>query len=160
MLEAGNQRSRYQHGGFLVQALFLACRESPFLLFPHMAGRESVCVYKLCGICFYKDTNLTARTPASLSHLKPIVSQGPHLQVPFHCEFGLQHEFWEDAVHGGLVVKNLSASAGDAGSIPGLGRTPGEGEGYPLQYSCVENPMDRGAWNVTLHGVTKESDTT
>ena len=45
---------------------------------------------------------------------------------------------------GGSVVKNLPASAGDASSIPGLGRTPGEGYGNPLQYSDLENPMDRG----------------
>ena len=40
-------------------------------------------------------------------------------------------------------------------SIPGSGRSPGEGNGYPLQYSCLENPMDRGAWQATVHGVTK-----
>jgi len=49
--------------------------------------------------------------------------------------------------------------AGDLGSIPGLGRSPGEGNGNPLQYSCLENPMDRGAWQVTVYEVT-ESDTT
>ena len=57
-----------------------------------------------------------------------------------------------------LVVKNLPASAGDirdAGSIPGLGRSPGGGHGNPLQYSCLQNPMDRGAWRATVHGVTK-----
>ena len=54
-----------------------------------------------------------------------------------------------------LVVKNLPANAGDLGSIPGLGRAPGEGNGNPLQYSCLENPMDRGAWWATVHGVTK-----
>ena len=43
--------------------------------------------------------------------------------------------------------------AGDAGSIPGLGRSPGEGNGNPLQYSCLDNPMDRGAWWVIVHGV-------
>ena len=61
-----------------------------------------------------------------------------------------------------LVVKNLPASAGDIrdlGSIPGSGRSPGEGNGNPLQYSCLENPMDRGAWWATVHGVT-ESDMT
>ena len=47
---------------------------------------------------------------------------------------------------GGPVVKNLPANAGDAGSIPGLGKSPGEGNGNPLQYSCLENPMDRAAW--------------
>ena len=46
---------------------------------------------------------------------------------------------------GGAVVKNLPANVGDAGSIPGSGRSPGGGSGYPLQYSCLEDPMDRGA---------------
>ena len=57
-----------------------------------------------------------------------------------------------------LVVKNLPANAGDirdASSIPGLGRTPGEENGNPLQYSCLENSMDRGAWQATIHGVTR-----
>ena len=53
----------------------------------------------------------------------------------------------------GWVVKNLPANAGDAGSILGLGRSPGEGSGTPLQYSCLENPMDRGAWWAAVHGV-------
>ena len=48
-----------------------------------------------------------------------------------------------------LVVKNLPANAGDTGSIPGLGRSSGEGNGNPLQYSCLENPMDKGAWQAT-----------
>ena len=61
---------------------------------------------------------------------------------------------------GGTVVKNPPASAGDAGLIPGLGRFPGEGNGNPLQYSCLENPMNRGAWQAIVHGVTKESDPT
>ena len=47
---------------------------------------------------------------------------------------------------GGSAVKNLPAEEGDVGLIPGLGRSPGEGNGNPLQYSCLENPMDRGAW--------------
>ena len=58
---------------------------------------------------------------------------------------------------GGPVVKNLPADAGDVGSVPGLGRPPGGGNGNPLQYSCLENSMDRGAWRATVHGVTKES---
>ena len=58
------------------------------------------------------------------------------------------------------VVRNLSANAGDVGLIPGLGRSPGEGNGNPLQYSCLGNTVDRGAWWATVHGVTKESDTT
>ena len=53
------------------------------------------------------------------------------------------------------LVKNLPANAGDLGSIPGSGRSPGEGNGNPLQYSCLENPMDRGAWQATVHGVAR-----
>ena len=59
---------------------------------------------------------------------------------------------------GGSVVKNPPANAGnsgDAGLIPGLGRSPEGGHGNPLQYSCLGNPMDRGAWWTTVHGVTK-----
>ena len=56
---------------------------------------------------------------------------------------------------GGSEVKASAWNAGDSGSIPGLGRSPGEGTGNPLQYSCLENPMDRGAWWATVHGVTK-----
>ena len=52
------------------------------------------------------------------------------------------------------VVKNPPANAGDAGSIPGSERSPLEGNGYPLQYSQLENPMDRGTWWAILHGVT------
>ena len=50
--------------------------------------------------------------------------------------------------------KESACNSGDQGSIPGLGRSPGEGNGNPLQYSCLENPMDRGAWQATVHGVT------
>ena len=59
---------------------------------------------------------------------------------------------------GDIVVKNLPANAGntrDAGLIPGSGRFPGGGHGNPLQYSCLENPMDRRAWRATVHGVAK-----
>ena len=57
-----------------------------------------------------------------------------------------------------LVVKNLSTNAGDTrdmGLIPGQGRSPGGGQGNPLQYCCLGNPMDRGAWQATVHGTTK-----
>ena len=53
------------------------------------------------------------------------------------------------------VGKESASSAGDLGSIPGSERSPGEGNGNPLQYSCLENPMDRGAWQATVHGVTR-----
>ena len=56
---------------------------------------------------------------------------------------------------GGSVSKESACNVGDLDSIPGLGRSPGEGNGNPLQYSCLENSMDRGAWRATVHGVTK-----
>ena len=54
-----------------------------------------------------------------------------------------------------LVVKNLLANAGDAGLIPGLGRSPGGRQGNPLEYSCLENCMDKGAWQATVHSAAK-----
>ena len=56
----------------------------------------------------------------------------------------------------GSVAKNLPANAGDIGSVPGLGKSPGEGNDNPHQYSCLGNLMDRGAWKDTVHGVVKE----
>ena len=53
------------------------------------------------------------------------------------------------------MIKNSTCNAGDLDSIPGLGRSPGGGHGNPLQYSCLENPMDRGVWQAIVHGVTK-----
>ena len=61
---------------------------------------------------------------------------------------------------GGRVVKNPTANAGDVGSILGWGRSPGEGNGNPFQYSCLENFMDKGIWWATVLGVTEQSDTT
>ena len=95
-----------------------------------------------------------------LSHLgSPNTSHLKYLSLAFtHTKKNKQ------ASHVALVVKNLPANAGirdirepirDMGSIPGLGRSPGEGNGNPLQYSCLENPMDREAWLATVHRVTK-----
>ena len=87
---------------------------------------------------------------------------------PIHCfidekikgSFLLTSRLVSIGFPGGTVVKNLSASAGDArdlGSIPGLGRSPGGGgKGNPLQYSCLENSMDRGAWQAMVHRDTTE----
>ena len=58
------------------------------------------------------------------------------------------------------MVKNLTANAENMGLISGSGRFPGEGNGNPLQYFCLGNPMDRGPWRATVYGVTKESDAT
>ena len=77
--------------------------------------------------------------------------------------FGQPNVFRTWASQVALVVKNLPVNTGNAGhssSIPGSGRSHGGGNGNPLQYSCLENPMDRGAWRATVYGVTKESDMT
>ena len=57
---------------------------------------------------------------------------------------------------GGSVVKNPRTNEGNTGSIPRLGGSLGEGNGNPLQYSCLENPMDRGAWQAIVHGIAKQ----
>ena len=61
---------------------------------------------------------------------------------------------------GGSVVKNPPVDAGDRGSTPGWGKSPGEGNGNPLQHSCLKLPMEGGAWRATVHGVTEELDMT
>ena len=61
---------------------------------------------------------------------------------------------------GGSVLKNLPANAGAMGLIPGSGRSPGEGNGNPLQYSCLENPMDGGAWQAAVQGIIEELNMT
>ena len=61
---------------------------------------------------------------------------------------------------GSPEAKESACKAGDLGSIPGSGRSPGEGNSNPLQYSCLGNPMDRGIWQPTIHGVSKEFDMT
>ena len=65
----------------------------------------------------------------------------------------LQYKWW--GFPGDSDGKESACNVGDPGSIPGLGRSPGEGSDNPLQYSCLENSMDRGAWQATVHGVTK-----
>ena len=57
------------------------------------------------------------------------------------------------------MVNDLTANSGDEGSVSGLGRSPGEGNGNPLQYSCLRNRMDRGVWWATVHGAAKDLDT-
>ena len=73
------------------------------------------------------------------------------LRVNFKSLDTLQHLGFPD----GSAVKNPSANAGDSGSIPGLGISPEEKNGNWFQYSCLENPMDGGAWQVTAYGVTR-----
>ena len=81
------------------------------------------------------------------------------MQQTWVCSLGWEAPLEKEmASQGVLVVKNPPANARDArdmGSIPGLGRSPGVGNGNPLQYSCLENPMDRGAWWATVHSIAK-----
>ena len=72
-------------------------------------------------------------------------------------DFGVPGNFGtrESGFPGGSVVKNFPANAGDMGLIPGLGRSPGEGNGNTLQHSCLENPRERGVWQAAVHGVTR-----
>ena len=70
--------------------------------------------------------------------------------IPAELKFTLHISF-----PGGSHGKESSCNAGDLGLISGSGRSPGEGKGYPLQYSGLENPMDRGAWQATVHGVAE-----
>ena len=85
----------------------------------------------------------------------------PQSETGDHCRFlfGVtRSDLGLTGLPGGSVVKNLPANerdAGDVSSIPGLERSLREENGYPLQYSCLENPMDRGAWQATVHGVVR-----
>ena len=72
--------------------------------------------------------------------------------------FFKQETTYELTCSSGSVGKESECNAGDKGWIPESGRSPGEGNGSPLQYSCLGNPMDRGTWVATVHGVSKESD--
>ena len=82
--------------------------------------------------------------------------------IPLICEMSGSVTHYTKGFPGGSVVKNLPATAGDVeeiSSIPGLGRSPGEEHGNPLQYSCLVNLMDREVWWATVHGVTKTGTT-
>ena len=88
-------------------------------------------------------------------------SKTAHREPPVKCTLtGLFSKNWffllfSKGFPGESDSKETACNAGDLGSIPGLGRSPGEGNGYSLQYSCLENSMDRGVWWATVHGVAK-----
>ena len=84
----------------------------------------------------------------------------PSWASPFLCRGSWACTSLLEGFPGGSVVKHPSANAASAGLIPGSGRSPGEGNGNPLQYSCLRNPLERGVWRAAVHGVTKESDLT
>ena len=90
-------------------------------------------------------------TPRKRERIKRQLSSSSDLvsEVIWH------HFYFTQGYPGGSVVKNLPANVGDTGLIPGSGRSPGEGNGNPFWYSCLENPMDRGVWQATVHRVAK-----
>ena len=89
-----------------------------------------------------------------LQHATPLSLQGTKSSLFKKC-VSLEMRINCRAFGVAQVVKNLPANTGDPGSIPGSRRSPGEGHANPLQYSCLENPMDTGAWRATVHGVYK-----
>ena len=84
-----------------------------------------------------------------------LIGSGPRQGTPCRLVRNVASQALRGFPGGGSVVKNLPANWGDPGSIPGLGRSSGKGNGNPLQYYCLENPMDRGAWRATVHEVAK-----
>ena len=105
-----------------------------------------------------KTINFTFFSSAPSSFLKPMFLNpfSPDVQLPHHpgvYTWGLQVS--NLGFPGGSDGKKSAFNAGDLCSVPGLGRSLGEGKGDPLQYSCLENPMDRGVWRTIVHGVAK-----
>ena len=84
----------------------------------------------------------------------------PGFSHPFASTFDFFSLFLPGGFPCGSAGKETTCNEGDLGLIPELGRSPGEGNSYPIQYSDLENSMDRGAWQATVHGITKELDTT
>ena len=93
------------------------------------------------------------RKKAKLEELCNLIENSLHSYLQISCFAFIYHAY--RGFPGGSVVKNPSANTGDVGSIHGLGRCPGGGNGNPLWYSCLGNPTDRRAWQVIVHGVAK-----
>ena len=86
----------------------------------------------------------------------PLATPGkPHFMQHYTVIICIMYSIYTEGFPRGSDGEESACNAGDLGSIPGLGRSPGGGHGHPLLYSCLENPMDRGAWRATVHVVTK-----
>ena len=116
------------------------------------AWKRQLCCWEL-RLC--SETNPSAKGPCDhgwVSSLQTFFSSFAILFLPLN--FQLNYHFIRSFPHGS-AVKKLWVNVRDASSIPGWARSPGEGNSNPLQYFCLENPMDRGAWQATVHRVTK-----
>ena len=123
----------------------------------------SVCVCVCVCVCVLIVSSIKPLTLFSLTKKDSIIKS----EMPHERDFGLGQGWGQTPALlfpscmastgflGGSVVKNPPANAGDTGLILGLGRSPGGWHGNPLQYSCLQNPMDNGAWRATVHGVAK-----
>ena len=119
---------------------------------------EAKITARICSRCrFWTKETKRPKNPTATSE-EPQAKAG-YGTSPLHT---IPPKGWENiyATHPAQKVKNLPANAGDRASVPGSGRCPGEGNGYLLQYACLENSTDRGAWQATVHEIAKESDTT
>ena len=110
-------------------------------------GHISICFYLNCPWCF------SSKKKCKILHI--LLLDFTNLSHALKCEDNLRIILSLTPLSGGSDGKESACNAGDSGLIPGLGRSPGEGKGNPLQYSCLKNSMDRGAWRVTVHGVSK-----
>ena len=129
--------------------------------FPGLPGPATSWYYVLPGCRSKHLQNLAGPTPSHLGiFLTRDQTQGSNPGLP-HCRWILYQLSHQGSPHLCNMAPNLpqiqesACNEGDLGSTSGLGRSPGEGNGNPLQYSCLENPMERGAWQATVHGVAR-----
>ena len=123
----------------------------------------TIIVYYLKCLQLFICSSSVSSVAQSCPTLRPHESQHARPPCPsptprLHSDSCPSSQWCHPAISSSVVPffgKKSACNAGDSGSIPGLGRYPGEGSGNPLQYSCLENSMDRGAWWVTVHGVAK-----
>ena len=126
------------------------------LCFPHSSvGKESACSAGGRGLIsgLGRSPGEGSGNPLQYACVENPVDKGAW-QATVHVVTRIRHDL-VTIFPGGLDGKASAYNAGDLGSVPGLGRSPGEGNGNPLQSSCLENPMDGGAWWATVHGVAK-----
>ena len=141
-----SQYYRLQPGSFFVRLVVF-----------HMLENSSCCpqrfLFSVSFNCSQQSTFRLFTLLVTLCQLQPSLSlpSCPMWVNPLRSSQGLFGR------PGGSAVKNSPASAGDIGSIPGSRTSPGEGKGNPLQYSCLENPMHRAAWQATVHGIVSKS---